>query len=432
MNRILTLTGLFIGSFILVTGFDRCRQNDRSAGDNGSPRNEQPSFIKPGQASGASETFLEDTLQEHKLTPDILTKGHAGKKKKKTASSPPAYDQQTIQQRMETIRRLRASATTPDIASSKQWLNALNMRKDQLNEWLALVNPSTYFCVSFDNDIFTNTDRYYTNGIRFDLIDPGFNRSFLTRLMIPSKGPARNYYGISLVHRMYTPWDPHLDTITPGERPFSSYFYLGFNRVSNTLGKRYRQMSALNIGLIGSAAQGEMLQEAIHITELSGWKYQISNDIILDYLFHSEAALIRRRSIEIGAWANARAGTLYDQISIGPYLITGIYDPTYVDQITEGTWGISNPESDRAQCFVFYRFRTTLVGYDATLQGGIFTRSEYTLSTDQIRHVTFEHNLGLAAAYKWVSFQAEYTRLSPEYDGCESHEWVRCCLTFTF
>ena len=432
MNRIHLLTGLFIGSFILVTGCDHCRDQAHDVNDPAGKTADLSSRDKPVPALPVTEAPA-DTFS---LCDHPLGDSHAGEKKKikagRRTTPQQAFDQQTIQQRIDDIRRLKASGRAIDITSGREMLYARNEKESQLNQWLAEVNPNMFFCVEFENDIFTNTDRYYTNGIRFDLIDPGLNRSFLTKLMIPLNKPVRNYYGISFIHRMYTPWDPHLDTIEPGDRPFSAYMYFGFNKLSNVIGKRYRQLSAFNIGLIGSAAQGEIIQETVHFEDTDGWKYQIRNDIILDYYFRSEAGLVKGRSVEIGGWADAHAGTLYDNVSAGPYLLAGIYDPAYLDHIAQGKWGISNPASDKLQCFLFYRFRTTLVGYDATLQGGVFTKSDYTLGPDQINHFTYEHNVGLVAAYKWASFQAEYYWLSPEYEGCDHHQWGQCSLNFTF
>ncbi len=432
MNRIRLLTGLFIGSFILVTGCDRCRNHTHDVQDPEGKTTDLPSRDRPASAYPVTEAPA-DTLS-HPNPPlwDSLSRMKTKKKTKKRTAPQQAFDQQTIQQRMDNIRRLKASGRTIDIASGRELMYARNEAESQLNLWLEQVNPNLYLCIDFENDIFTNTDRYYTNGIRFDLIDPALNRSFLTKLMIPLNKPVRNYYGISFIHRMYTPWDPHQDTIVPGDRPFSAYMYFGFNKMSNAIGKRYRQLSAMNIGLIGSAAQGKVIQETVHFEDTDGWKYQIRNDIILDYYFRSEAGLVKGRSVEIGVWADAHAGTLLDNISVGPYLLAGIYDPRYLDQIAQGKWGISNPASDKLQCFLFYRFRGTLVAYDATLQGGVFTRSDYTLGPDQINHLTYEHNVGLVAAYKWASFQAEYYWLSPEYEGCDHHQWGRCSLNFTF
>ncbi|HNS47342.1 MAG TPA: DUF2219 family protein, partial [Bacteroidales bacterium] len=146
----------------------------------------------------------------------ILTKGKIKKKKKKPLPPPQEFDQETVQDRIETIWRLKSKGYDVDIASGRRLLSTRGDLEKRLNEELLLVNPNIYFCINFENDIFTNTDRYYTNGIRFDWVNPGFNRSLLTHLMIPLHHPARNYYGISLVHRIYTPWDSHIDTVTQG------------------------------------------------------------------------------------------------------------------------------------------------------------------------------------------------------------------------
>ncbi|HNS16924.1 MAG TPA: lipid A deacylase LpxR family protein [Bacteroidales bacterium] len=361
----------------------------------------------------------------------ILTKGKIKKKKKKPLPPPQEFDQETVQDRIETIWRLKSKGYDVDIASGRRLLSTRGDLEKRLNEELLLVNPNIYFCINFENDIFTNTDRYYTNGIRFDWVNPGFNRSLLTHLMIPLHHPARNYYGISLVHRIYTPWDSHIDTVTQGDRPFSSYLYFGFSKVSNALGKRYRQHSAFNLGIIGPAAGGKQIQQTIHYTEINGWDHQVSNDIILDYHVHSEAGLLQGKYFEIGALADANAGTLYDKIGIGPYLTAGNYDPASLDQVTEGTWGQINPTSGKVQYVLYYRFKTTLVGYDATLQGGMFNKSEYALNSSQIKRFTYDHCLGFSLSFRWASVLAEYTWLSPEYKGCDPHSWGRCTMAFT-
>ena len=263
MNRILTSTGWFIGLFSLLVGCNLNPDDEVRERNTGEIAMTPPPQGKSGPLSSLSSDTACTDSQKGSFLPDTLTKQPIKKKKKKSTPPPQVFDQETIQQRMEQIRQLKAREKEIDIASYRPLLNGRSALESQLNDWLYLINPNVYFSVDFENDVFTNTDRYYTNGIRFNLIDPGLNRSFLTKLMIPVKKPVKNYYGISLVHRMYTPKDPHLDTITPGERPFSSYVYLGFTKVSNAFNKRYRQLSAINIGLIGSAAQGEILQERL-------------------------------------------------------------------------------------------------------------------------------------------------------------------------
>ncbi len=431
MYRTIIFSGLIIG----LSLFFGCRHAERNGS---SPVGEISQNREPPTQHGqpdAAGTSADDTLVMRPDSRDTFSDGHPEKqsKKKKTRSlpAPQPFEPEVIQERIETIRRLKAMENEIDMASYRRsWKTRAGLDK-HLNEELHLINPNVYFCINVENDVFTNTDRYYTNGIRFDWINPGLNRSFLTKLMIPLKNPARNYYGIKLVHRMYTPWDSHIDSITQGDRPFSSYLTIGYFKTSNSISKRYRQLSELNLGIIGSAALGKQIQQSIHFTEINGWKHQVSNAIILDYHFHSEAGLIKGKSFEIGALADANAGTLYDRIGIGPFLIAGKYDPVSLDQVADGTWGQINPTSGNVQYFLYYRFMATLVGYDATLQGGVFSESEYTLDASQINHFTYDQCLGLAVSFRRASVLAEYTRLSPEYKGCDSHAWMRINLTFT-
>lgn len=343
---------------------------------------------------------------------------------------PQAYDQQTIEQRIESVRRLKASEQQLDLPSYDQSLRR-QKKQGRLDDYLFLKNLNTYFTINFDNDIFANRDWYYTNGIRFDFVHPSLGWSGMSKLMVPYRGKSSNYYGLSLVHRMYTPKDPHTGSPQEGDRPFSSYLYLGYFKISNALTNRYRQLSALNLGIIGSAAMAKPIMELIHFAEMPGWDYQVTNDLILDYHFRLEKDIIHGKYFESGGLLDVNAGTLYDKIGIGPYVIAGMYDPATTEWVAEDTWGQTNPTNTSIQAFIYYRFKATLVGYDATLQGGVFRDNDYALSADQINRFTYENRLGISISYRWMAFHAEYYWLSPEYQGCVPHRWMRWNLTFT-
>lgn len=340
------------------------------------------------------------------------------------------FDQQTIEQRIESVRRLKAGKPDLDLPSYDPILRR-QRKQERLDDYFFLQNLNAYFTINFDNDIFANRDWYYTNGVRFDFIHPSLGWSGMSKLMVPYRGKCSNDYGLSLVHRMYTPKDPHIESPQDGDRPFSSYLYLGYFKVSNALTNRYRQLSALNLGVIGSAAMAKPIMELIHFAEMPGWNYQVTNDLILDYHFRLEKDFIHGKYIELGGLLDANAGTLYDKIGVGPYLIAGIYDPGYIEWIAEDTWAQTNPTITDIQAFIYYRFKTSLVGYDATLQGGVFTDNGFTLSADQLKRITFENRLGLSVSYRCMALHAEYYWLSPEYDGCVPHRWMRWNLTFT-
>ncbi len=64
------------------------------------------------------------------------------------------------------------------------------------------------------------------------------------------------------------------------------------------------------------------------------------------------------------------------------------------------------------------------VGYDATLQGGLFNRdSPYTLSSARIKRAVFRADLGLTYDRGGWALQATRTFLGPEFAGGLSHQW---------
>ena len=97
--------------------------------------------------------------------------------------------------------------------------------------------------INFDNDIFDNTDRYYTNGIRFDFISPFLKQSPLSWLMVPYWGQGVNYYGVSIGQNMYTPYTTKVGGIHQGDRPYAAYLFIGSFKISNDQGKKFRQTS---------------------------------------------------------------------------------------------------------------------------------------------------------------------------------------------
>ena len=65
-----------------------------------------------------------------------------------------------------------------------------------------------------------------------------------------------------------------------------------------------------------------------------------------------------------------------------------------------------------------------LIGYDATLQGGLFTSNDpYTLATGTIRRTVLRSSGGLVLAHEKLSFEATATWISPEFMGGRTHRW---------
>ena len=108
-------------------------------------------------------------------------------------------------------------------------------------------STNRYIAVNFDNDIFNNTDYYYTNGIKIDYIAPIFASSPLAYPMLPYRKGSMNYHGMTVVQNMYTPTNPDTSSIINGDHPFAAYLYLGHFKNTLSIKRRYRQFSEIQI-----------------------------------------------------------------------------------------------------------------------------------------------------------------------------------------
>lgn len=82
--------------------------------------------------------------------------------------------------------------------------------------------------ISFENDFWEKTDRYFTNGISFYHTDQFYSKSPLNFVFMPFGKPGEGIqeYGIGIIHNMYTPLNVKDLTLQEGDRPFASYLVM--------------------------------------------------------------------------------------------------------------------------------------------------------------------------------------------------------------
>jgi lipid A 3-O-deacylase len=302
---------------------------------------------------------------------------------------------------------------------------------------MIMLSREKFLRISFDNDILDYTDRFYTNGIRFDLISPVFQQFPLSKLMVPYWRKGTNYYGISLVQNMYTPSTTKVDGILFGDRPYAAYLYFGTFKITNDPVKRFRQTSELDIGVIGSYSFGEYIQKSFHNEVPTnsvplGWEYQIQNDLVLNYDLSIEKGIYNSRSMDFNLNGTGSLGTLYTNISGGFLFRTGIQNPYFVN-LGQSKRQINRENNFRnTQFLLFITSRGKLIGYDATLQGGVFNKSSvYTISSSNISRVVYEGSAGITFVYSGIRLDVEQFILSPEFRSGWWHKWVHIAFTFS-
>ena len=159
-----------------------------------------------------------------------------------------------------------------------------------------------YFKINYDNDFFSATDRYYTQGTYLDLIVPFIKKLPTSRLFIPLTGPSRNYYGLRIRQDCFTPRSIRHDSIYFGERPYGGAICISSYLTSVSTEKQQRLTTGFDIGVIGPVAKAAETQKTIHrwlknIQPL-GWEYQLRQDFILNYNLYFEQGIFVRKKFD--------------------------------------------------------------------------------------------------------------------------------------
>ena len=287
-----------------------------------------------------------------------------------------------------------------------------------------------YFRFNYDNDFFSATDRYYTQGIQLSFIHPLVRYSPFAHALIKLKN-SKNYYGFHAQQECYTPKSIRVDTVFFGERPYAGVFYISHSLSSLNSFNKIHLQTQLDLGLIGSCALCENEQKAIHRALVNvqplGWEYQLKNDVIVNYRIKFEKGIVSKANFEVMLGTAARVGTLFTDVGVGVNARFGWFDSYFANL------GLSrNKESRRFKMYLITKAAAKVVGYNATLQGGLFTTSIYQLSSNKISRVVFNTEAAIVVAYKRVSLEYAQTYITPEFYKGIDHGWGRCVIMVCF
>jgi hypothetical protein len=272
------------------------------------------------------------------------------------------------------------------------------------------------FRFSYDNDYFTATDFYYTQGYSFELIDPVLTKNPLNKVLFKMNDTTA-VSGLAFEHFGFTPTSIRSDNILIGDRPFSASMILKSFKQSVDYTRNAQLSAVLSLGLIGPAAFGKEMQKTIHRwiggVEPRGWDNQIRNDLIINYDLNYEKLLYNNKYLSLNSAVNLRAGTLNTKAQSGAIVVFGKYASPLLGE-----------RKSAFQLYVYAQPLLNLVAYDAALQGGLFNRhSPYTIRSADVSRVVLQHNYG--AVVKLRSFYLEYSRtiLGKEFKTGRSHKW---------
>lgn len=290
------------------------------------------------------------------------------------------------------------------------------------------VSSTEYFRFNYDNDYFSATDENYTQGYAFEWVSPRFKNNPIQALFFKFGATnSKKKYGLALEHIGFTPNNYVSPNIQLGDRPFAAAIYLKSFYIATNTTTKIRFFSSFNVGLIGSGAFGGEMQVAIHEATGNkiprGWKNQIKNDVILNYEIGIEKQLFEYRGrFSLHAQTHLKVGSLFTNASIGTSTQIGIVNSVYQPSKTTKAFRL----------YFYSEVKGTYVGYDASLQGGIFNKSSpYTIAHKDLRRFTGQFNTGIVLKTKTMYFEYTRTLVTREINTVRAARWGGIKVGFT-
>jgi hypothetical protein len=281
---------------------------------------------------------------------------------------------------------------------------------------------SKYIRFHYDNDYFTKSDEYYSQGVILEVVLPALKFSPAHKLLPGLKNSATKY-GISMVHLAYTPTTIRSDEILYGDRPFSANLTLNHFKISvDTINHRLLTATVV-VGIMGQAAGGKEVQQTLHRwlnnMQPHGWQYQIQNDIILTYQINYEKKLVNWKDrFILNTAAEIKAGTYMDKLKLGFNFLAGNLNDPYRSFASD----IKNKKKFR---YYFYgQVQPGITAYDASLQGGLFNLSSaYTIPASAIKRFTVQADYGIVVSIGKIYLEYRQSVLSKEFNTGHYHRW---------
>ncbi|MFH1136375.1 MAG: lipid A deacylase LpxR family protein [Pseudomonadota bacterium] len=144
-----------------------------------------------------------------------------------------------------------------------------------------------------ENDLFTGTDRHYTNGVKITLLSHDLEEFSACRFMPSPVGRLldkiphfnrvgfKKNVGLSLGQNMYTPENTQTGEPIEGDRPYAGISYLS----GSLQRKNYHQLDIveLTLAVVGPSSLAADVQKLIHRATFSqepkGWDNQLSDEV---------------------------------------------------------------------------------------------------------------------------------------------------------
>lgn len=268
----------------------------------------------------------------------------------------------------------------------------------------------TYFTFEVANDVLylpIKTDQYFTSGLSLEI---GKRERSSAPLRPGGSMTTERYW--RLTQNIYTPRQIDVNEFVEGDRPFASYLVAtrGKSFTDDQLGLGLRW--ELTAGLLGRYSGGGKMQNAWHsllsyADEVPGWPNEVNPDVILNYEIELSQQFAITPRFGFTTALTTRVGTLYTNLA--PEL--------------KFSW-LAIRMGEKCSLRFDLLGNGKLVGYDATLSGGLLNRDDRYRGVIRPKRMVGLFGLDGTLQLNKLLLSGGLRHLSTEFDGGVSHAWA--------
>ncbi len=322
------------------------------------------------------------------------------------------------------------------------------------------------FTLHFENDLFANMDRFYTNGIKLSWVSPDMkwfqDLEFLRQDHLPAraangfiellpwsgdKNRQRNL-SLSVGQLMFTPRDISRTDLIREDRPYAGWLYGSAAFHSKT----YRRLDTfeLQAGFTGPWSLAQEAQDLVHevrgIDQARGWDNQIDTELGVALVYDRRQRVLPRRDffrqwgVDAIAHAGGAVGTVFTHASAGMEARLGWNLPTdFGTGIIRPAGEVNMPTDTRdpryqgqggsMSAYLSAAVSGRWVLHDIFLDGNTFEDSHAVDREPLVGDVV------LGASVIWRRFKLSYSHVlrSHEFEGQRgSQQFGSLSLSFTY
>jgi hypothetical protein len=252
-----------------------------------------------------------------------------------------------------------------------------------------------------DNYTFKRKDRYYTNGlsIRF---------SKLTK--DASADESKKILTIEAGQKIYNPYKQNKDFMETMDRPFTGFLFLKGGLTYISPKENIFRWSAL-AGVIGKAALGQEVQQwhhrNFHLPTPHGWETQLKSEAVMNVqaAYYQRLLSTKKEGMaDVHLKTEINVGTVFTGISSGAVFKLGAFEKAGNSAQWDARLHQYHPVYRRNyELYFYFEPALTYQVFNATVQGGLFTRKKDTYTT-AIKPVYYSHSFGVVyAKNRWTT-----------------------------